>query len=317
VAQRDRTSAGLLKFRPVRPGSRIALVAPSSAFDRTQFDAGVSELQWLGFQPVYDETIFDRHPVTAGPAETRARTLQRAFDELAADAVIAVRGGYGSMELLPLLDADRLRRSRTAFVGYSDVTSFHSLLNQRAGLASVHGAMVEGRFAKGPSAYDPATFLRSLSTDPLGELSDPGLEVLQPGEAGGPLAGGTMTLLLGSFETPFSFRPPEGHVLFLDEVGERPYRIQRMLTQLRLSGRLANASALVFNALPDCDEPGGGIRAIDVVRECLRGFPGPVLFGLPSGHTTGPTLSLPFGVNVRVVATSRPRLVFDEAAASD
>jgi muramoyltetrapeptide carboxypeptidase len=318
VALAPRTSAGLTKFRPVRPGSRVALVAPASGFDRDEFDRGVAELKRLGLEPVYDEAIFDRGPFTAGRPRVRVMSLLRAFDEMDADAVIAVRGGYGSVELLPLLDVDRLRRSRTAFVGYSDVTSLHSFLGAVVGLASVHGAMVDGRLAQGPAAYDPTTFLRSLSTEPLGDQAYPGLETLQPGIAVGPLFGGTITQLLASFETPYAFHPPDGHVLFLDEVAERPYRLQRMLMQLKLSGRMEKASAIVFGQLPRCDEPGGKVSARDTVRDGVIGFRGPVLFGFPSGHTTTPLISLPFGVQTKVIASpDSPRLVIEEAAASD
>jgi muramoyltetrapeptide carboxypeptidase len=302
----------------VRPGSRVALVAPASGFDREEFDRGVVELKRIGLDPVYDDAVFDRQALTAGRPRVRVMSLLRAFDEMDADAVIAVRGGYGSVELLPLLDVDRIRRSRTAFVGYSDVTSLHSFLGANVGLASVHGAMIDGRLAKGPDAYDPDSFLRSLSTEPLGDQSHPGLETLQPGIAVGPLTGGTLTNLLASFETPYAFNPPDGHVLFLDEVAERPYRIHRMLVQLRLSGRMARASAIVFGQMPKCDEPGGKVTVRDIVRDGVIGFRGPVLFGFPSGHTTTPLVSLPLGVQTRVIASpDSPRLVFEEAAASD
>ena len=128
------------------------------------------------------------------------------------------------------------------------------------------------------------------------------------------LIGGTLTQLVASLGTPYAFDPPPGHVLFLDEVGERPFRIDRMLTQLRLSGILARASALVFGELPRCDEPGGNPAIRSIVADLVADFPGPVLFGLPSGHTTGPTLTLPFGVRARVVAGLRPILVIEEAA---
>jgi muramoyltetrapeptide carboxypeptidase len=103
-------------------------------------------------------------------------------------------------------------------------------------------------------------------------------------------------------------------MLFLDEVAERPYRIDRMLTQLRLAGILGRASGLVFGELPRCDEPGGDPAIRAVVARLTSEFPGPVLFGLPSGHTTGPTLTLPFGVRTRVVTTPRPLIVVEEAA---
>ncbi len=316
-----RTASGLVKFRPVRKGSRVALVAPASPFDRTEFDAGVVELKRIGLEPVWDDDVFDRQAFTAGRPEVRARSLLRALEAMDADAVIAVRGGYGSVEILPLLDLERVRKARTAFVGYSDVTSVHSYLSAAAGLASVHGTMVEGRLAKGPSAYDPTTFLRSLTTEPLGDVSSPALDVLAPGGsagAAGPFAGGTLTQLVASLSTPYEFQPPHGHVLFLDEVNERPYRLHRMLMQLRLSGRLERAAAIVFGELPGCDEPGGKVTAKDAIRDVLQGFGGPVLHGFASGHSTSPTLSVPLGVQVAVVAgPGQPRLVFEESAAAD
>lgn len=310
-----RTRAGLIKFRPLRPGGRVALVAPASPFDRAEFEAGAAELRRIGLEPVYEETVFERSGFVAGEAASRAASLIRACARQDVDAVIAVRGGYGSVELLPLLEVEAIRRARTAFVGYSDVTSLHVFLGCNAGMTSVFGPMIEGRLALGPPAYDPDSFLRALGREALGELAPEGLDVVRPGEARGPLFGGTLTQLLASFGTPWEFRPPAGHVLFIDEVGERPYRLHRMLTQWHLGGRLSAAAAVVFGQLPRCDEPGGLVTARDVIRERLAGFPGPVLFGFPSGHTTTPLVSLPLGVDTRVIATGRPRLVIEEAAA--
>jgi muramoyltetrapeptide carboxypeptidase len=317
VSVADRTDAGFYKFRPVRPGSRVALVAPASAFDKAEFEAGVTELKRLGLEPVWDDTVFETQALSAGRPKVRAEALQRAFDDMDADAVIAVRGGYGSVEVLPLLDGNRIRRSRTAFVGYSDVTSLHSFLGANVGLASVFGAMVDARLAKGSLAYDPATFMRSLSEEPIGELAPDGVEALSQGSATGPLVGGTLTQLLASLATPYEFRPPARHVLLVDEVNERPYRLHRMLTQLRLSGRLSGAVAVVFGQMPGCDEPGGRVTARDVISEVLEGFPGPVLLNVPAGHTTTPLLSLPLGVTARVIAApaAPARLILDEAAA--
>ena len=138
--------------------------------------------------------------------------------------------------------------------------------------------------------------------------------MLKHGEATGVLVGGTLTQLAASLGTPFAFDPPQGCVLFLDEVAERPYRIDRMMTQLALGGVLRRAAAIVFGELPRCDEPGGDPAARATVAALTRDFPGPVLFGLPSGHTTGATLTLPFGVRATVVAAGAPRLVVEEAA---
>jgi muramoyltetrapeptide carboxypeptidase len=308
-------AGGIDKFRPVGRGSRVALVAPASPFERADFDAGVVELRRLGFEPVWDDRVFERQAFVAGSAAARTAELQHALTRPDVDAVIAVRGGYGSVHTIAGLDAGAIRRARTAFVGYSDVTSVHLFLGGVVGLASVHGPMIDGRLAKGTEAYDERSFLRSLTTEPLGEVAHDGVEAVSPGEAEGVLVGGTLTQLVGSLGTPFEYRPPSGHVLFIDEVHERPYRLHRLLTQWRMAGRFASASALIFGQLPRCDEPGGGVTAMDVVREFAADFRGPVLTGFPSGHTTTPLVSLPLGIRARVRANGRPSLVFEEAAA--
>lgn len=296
-------------------GDRVAIVAPSSPFERAELDDGVAELRALGFEPVYDESVFARRGFVAGEPAVRARALMEAWRDPGVAGVVAVRGGYGSAQMLPLLDRAALRRTPKALVGYSDVTTLLAFLTTGCGLVAFHGPMLAGRLARGPAGYDRESFRRCLcEAVPFGEVSPAGLETLRPGEAAGVLLGGTLTQLVASLGTPWAFQPPPGHVLFLDEVGERPYRLDRMLTQLAQSGVLGRASAVVFGDLPDCDEPGGTPTAKATVADVLRDFPGPVLFGLPSGHTTSPALTLPLGVAARVVGGPRPRVVIEEAA---
>jgi muramoyltetrapeptide carboxypeptidase len=304
------------KPRALRPGDRIAVIAPASSFARDEFDAGIAELRRLGYEPVYDDTVFARDAYLAGDAAARAAAFRRAWVDADIAGLIAVRGGYGSVQILPLLDPVEIRRTPKPFIGFSDNTSILSWLTTGCDMVSFHGPMLEGRLARGESAYDRDSFTRVLSIDqPAGEITHPAVEALRPGDVSGMLVGGTLTQLLASFRTPFEFDPPAGHVLFIDEVAERPYRLDRMLTQLRLSGWLAKASALVFGEMPGCDEPAqGGVTARTVVARMLADFPGPVLFGLPSGHTTGACLTLPFGVRARVVAGTRPALIIEESA---
>jgi muramoyltetrapeptide carboxypeptidase len=303
------------KPRALRPGDRVALVAPASPFDRDEFDAGLVELRSLGFDPVYDDSIFTRTGYLAGTAEMRAAAWLAAWTDRSVAALIAVRGGYGSVQILPHLPAAVVRQACKPFVGFSDNTSILMWLTTGLGMVSFHGPMIEARIAHGAAGYDRDTFERSLSRpEPVGAITHPSCEVMQAGEARGVLVGGTLTQLVSSLGTPYAFDPPDGHVLFVDEIAERPYRLDRMLTQLRLSGLLARASAIVFGELPRCDEPGGDPAVRTVVASVLAGFPGPILFGLPSGHTTGPTLTLPFGVTARVVTAPSPALVIDEPA---
>jgi muramoyltetrapeptide carboxypeptidase len=305
----------MLKPRALAPGDRIAVVPPASPFARDQFDSGLAELRALGFEPVYDESVFARDDYVAGPPAVRAGAWMRAWEDPSVAALVAARGGYGSVHLLPLLDRETLRRTPKAFIGFSDNTSLLSWLTLSCGIVSFHGPMLERRLARGPEGYDRDTFERCLRrAEPAGEITHERLETVRGGEAAGMLVGGTLTQITASLGTPYAFAPPDRCVLFLEEISERPYRLDRMLTQLQLSGTLARASALVFGELQDCDESGSSVTARSVVERFARSFEGPILFGLPSGHTLGPTLTVPFGVRARVVATSRPVLVIEESA---
>jgi muramoyltetrapeptide carboxypeptidase len=304
--------------RALRPGDRIAIVAPASQMARAEFDAGVAELRALGFDPVFEDSVFDRRSYMAGPAVTRTAAFQRAWSDPSIAALVAARGGYGSIHLLPLLDPATFAAAPKAFIGYSDNTSILSWLTLMCGVVSFHGPMLMGRFARGEAGYDRDTFARCLTrAEPVGEITHPQVEVLQHGDAAGMLIGGTLSLLTASLGTPYAFDPPAGCVLFLEEVSEPPYRLDRMLTQLRLSGVLGRASALVFGEFPRCDDQGANVTARETIVELTGGFRGPVLFGLPSGHTSGATLTLPFGIRARVLTGARPSLIVEESAVED
>ena len=302
------------KPRPLVPGDRVAIVAPASPFDRDRFDQGVAEIDRFGLTPVVTEGVFARRGYLAGDARSRAAALTDVWCDPSIAAVMGARGGYGSAQLLPFLDPDIVRAAAKPFIGHSDLTALLVYLTTMCGTVCFHGPMVLN-LSLGEAGYDRESFRRCLMTPaPLGELTAEGLDTLRAGKAGGPLLGGTLTQLVASLGTPYAFDPPSGYVLLLDEVGERPYRIDRMLTQLAASGVLGRAAAVVCGELPECDDPTGHSTARGVVAEVLEAFPGPVLFGFPTGHTAGPALTVPLGVEVRVVGGRRPRLVVMESA---
>jgi muramoyltetrapeptide carboxypeptidase len=305
----------VIRPRRLRPGDRIALVAPASAFKPSDLEAGIIELRRLGFEPVYDAAILARGRFEAGPADTRARVLHDAWRDPSIAALLAVRGGYGSQQLLPLLDGAVMRAARKLLIGYSDITAL-LCWSFTQGVVSVHGPMVEGRFSVGLSAYDETSFVRATTiAEPMGELIPDGLEALSPGDASGLVVGGTLTQLVSLLGTPWAFEVPQGALLLLEDVGERPYRVHRMLTQLAQSGMLARAGALVFGEFPGCDEPGGEPAVKDVICEFIQGFPGPVLYGFPFGHSRGPSWTVPIGVRARVQGAPAA-LVIEEPAVS-
>lgn len=304
----------ITRLRRVKSGDRVALVAPASSFPREEVAAGVAELARLGLEAAYDDTIFDKQRFVAGSIESRVRAIHDAWADPSIAALIAMRGGYGSAQLLPFLDPALLRAGRKALIGYSDITALLTLY-QRTGLTAIHGPMIDRRMSKGPSAYDEDSFRRVvMQAGPAGELRPAQVEVLHPGTAAGLLTGGTLTQLMASLGTRWAFDPPAGAILFLEDIGERPYRIHRLLTQAAQAGIFSHARGIVFGEFPGCEEPGGEPAIKDVLREFFADFRGPVLFNFPSGHTTGATWTLPFGVMAEVVSAPSPAVRILEAA---
>jgi muramoyltetrapeptide carboxypeptidase len=306
----------VITLRRLQSGDRVALVAPASSFSAEEVTAGAAELGRLGLEAVYDASLFEKDRFVAGPAQVRAKAIHDAWTDDSIAALIAMRGGYGSAQLLPLLDPALLRSTRKALIGYSDITAILSFY-QLNGLTAIHGPMIDRRLSKGPSAYDEASWRRVvMSAEPAGEFRPPALETLRPGRATGTLIGGTITQLASSLGTPWAFDAVPGCALFLEDIGERPYRVHRMLTQLAQAGVFSRACAIVFGEFPGCDEPGGDPAIRDVLRDFTAEFPGPVLFGFPSGHTAGATWTLPFGVGAEIVGDASPAVIITEAAVS-
>ena len=304
----------MIKLRRLKAGDRVALVAPASSFAPAEVEAGVAELARLGLEAVYDDAIFAKATFVAGSVETRARAILQAWRDPGIAALVAIRGGYGSAQLLPHLDPEAMLAARKALIGYSDITALLNLY-VRHGLAAIHGPMIERRFARGAAAYDEGTFRKvMMQAEPAGDLRPPQLESLRPGTASGVLLGGTLTQLMASMGTPWAFDPPPGAIIFLEDIGERPYRIHRLLTQAAQAGVFVNASAIVFGEFPGCDEPGGDPVIRDVLREFTADFRGPVLLNFPSGHSQGPTWTLPFGVKAEVAGGPAPVVRILEAA---
>jgi muramoyltetrapeptide carboxypeptidase len=304
----------VIKPPALKTGDRIAIVSPASSFDRDEFDKGVAEIRRLGFEPVFDDDVFEKAMFTAGSPAVRAAAFRRAWDDPSVAALLAVRGGYGSLQLLPLFDGWRPAAHPKLFIGYSDNTSLLSWLTCQCGITALYGPMIEGRLARGVERYDEASFVQMARGEGKGvELRPAGMTVVQAGEAAGALFGGTLTQLAGSLGTPYAFDPPGGCVLFIEDVNERPYRLDRMLTQLKQAGVLARARALIFGEMRGCSEASGGPCANDVVAAFARDVPGPVLFGFPAGHTSGPCWTLPLGVTVRVRTGADPSIVIEES----
>jgi muramoyltetrapeptide carboxypeptidase len=298
-------------FAPMTRG-RLGVFAPSSPFPEDRFEAGCARLRALGFELLIPPLTYARQGYLAGTDDERTRAFHALLDDPEVTGLIAARGGYGLHRLLERLDPARLAATTKPVVGFSDICALHSVLQGRGGLTSIHGPVVT-QLAELPEqdALHLADLLRGV---PLGPLEAEG-PTLSPGAATGPLAGGCLSVLAPLVGTPFLW-VPEGAVLLLEDVGEAPYRLDRLLTHLRLAGVLDRVAAVALGAFHGCkrqrpDEP----DALEVLAERLGGLGIPVLAGLPVGHGAR-NAALPLGAPVTLDADARTLRVLAAGAPS-
>ena len=290
------------KARALKPGDVIGVAAPAGPVDEERLRRGTAELERLGFRVRVGAGVLARRGFTAGPIDTRVDQLHDLFADPSVAAVACARGGAGVMQLLPHLDRDLLQANPKLLLGYSDVTLLH-LEMERLGIVSLHGPMVSRELADGDSAYDRASLWHGLTGGGAPYSSGPDdLVSLASGKGEGVLRGGCLSLLAAAAGTPWALRSTdEPTLVFVEDVDEKPYRVDRMLRQLRASGALQGVTGVVFGDMKGCT-PGfhDDYRLEDVLLEALEGLDVPIALGLSSGHTTHPNLTLPLGVRARL-----------------
>jgi muramoyltetrapeptide carboxypeptidase len=263
---------------PLRPGDVVAVVAPSGPFEAVLAWRG---LGWLAsrYRVRFDRGMFSRAGYLAGDDARRRRELEAALAEPSVRAILAARGGYGASRFVHALDWAAFAEHPKWLAGFSDVTALH-VEAARAGVASIHAPNVATLGRADARARD--AFVRALE-GPAAERAFGGLDVLRPGSADGPLFGGNLTLV-HACAAAGRLCVPEGAVVLIEDVTERPYRIDRMLTTLEVGGHLARASAFVLGDFEQCGPGPDGVTVEAVVRERLGRLGVPVVAGLPVGH---------------------------------
>lgn len=263
---------------PLRPGDLVAAFAGSSPFDATLAYRGLAFLRGR-YRVRFDRSLFARKGYLAGDDARRLGELAGALADPDVRAVVAVRGGYGLSRIMPALDLGALARHPRWIVGFSDVTALHVEL-ARLGVASLHGPMIAS-LGRG-DAWTRERWIAALES-PLAPVSFEGLRAWAPGRAEGPLVGGNLSLLHACAAAGRLALPPSAVVL-IEDVGERPYRLDRMLTTLMQGGFFRDAAGVLVGDFTDCHAGADGVRAEDVLRDRLCGLGIPVLAGVPVGH---------------------------------
>jgi len=282
------------KPAPLRLGDLIAITAPAAAVEVAAVEAGARLLERAGFKVRVGATVGQQHGYLAGPDSDRLAELHGLFADRSVRAIIAARGGYGSGRLLPHFDVETTRRQTKIVVGYSDVTFLLTELVQRGNQIVFHGPMAAD-FAANPPAAE--ALLKFLSGDRT-QWNLRAREIVQPGTGEGVIIGGCLSILVAGLGTPHAVET-KGRLLFLEDVNEKPFRVDRMLTQLRQAGKLDHVAGVMFGDMTGCGHAGDAITVRDVIKEAFANARYPVVFGLPTGHGGG-TATLPLGVRARL-----------------
>jgi len=309
---------------PIKPpalqsGDIVGIVAPASNVKLDDLEAGCAALRELGYKPFYFDSILERDLYFAGSATRRARELEEMFTRNEVRAIISARGGYGSNYLLDILDLNKVKGHPKIFVGYSDLTSLLTYITDSTGLITFHGPMVNKDFAH-PDGVDASSWERALNGSSAWALDlDSDVKSLVEGQAEGILYGGCLSILVASLGTPYEIHTA-GTILFLEDIAAKPFQIDRMLMQLKLSGKFTDVQGIIFGEMLDCrqnanaDKP-QGYTLEEVVLRVVGDLGVPVAYGLRSGHVSRRNMTLPFGVRAALnVATGGVSLKILEAA---
>jgi len=301
-----------MKFiRPPRlqQGDLLGLISPASPIaDASRIERGVRYLETIGYRVVLGKSITAEHGYLAGTDEQRASDLHTMFENAEVRAIMCIRGGYGSPRLLSLLDYRLIRRNPKIFVGYSDITGLQLALWKKAGLVTFHGPMVGVDMADKMDPFTEETFWGFVtSTKKRGAISlpDNNAEVLFPGKATGRLLGGNLALVVSLLGTPYQPNFSKS-LLFIEDIGEEPYRIDRMLVQLHNARILRRTSAILSGQFTDCvpaDNTKASLTVAQILSEAAASARRPFVARLPFGHEN-PKMTIPVGIRARVLADS-------------
>ena len=287
-----------IKPPALQRGDTIGIVAPASNIKRNLLDAGCEALRRLGYRPFYLDSILDKDLYFAGSVERRVRELEEMFLRDDIRAIVCARGGYGVNYLLETLNLEEIKAHPKIFVGYSDITTLQTELLDAVGLVTFHGPMVTKDFSL-TGGVDLASWEAAVTGTSSWVLelgAESGAKPLLPGSGEGLLYGGCLSLLVSSLGTPYEISTA-GTILFIEDTAEKPYRIDRMLMQLKLAGKLSGVRGIIFGEMLDCVQSDAQEYSLEeVILRVIGDLGVPVAYGLRSGHVSRANITLPLGV---------------------
>ena len=277
--------------RKLKKGDRVALLSPASPVPEERLEPAIAAVEAYGLVPVVYESSRARRGYLAGSDELRASDIMSAFTDDSIDGIWCIRGGYGAQRLIHLLDLEKIAAHPKFFGGYSDITALHIVLNQTCGMATYHTTMPSTELYQPVDDYTADWVQRMLFGSLKGEVTQPEgmpLEKLTGGKARGQLVGGNLSLVVSSIGTPYEI-DTRGKILFLEDVGEEPYRVDGMLQQMAASGKLKEAAGIVLGYWTDCttDRPEKSLTLREVFEDLVATAGVPAMMNMACGHNAG------------------------------
>jgi muramoyltetrapeptide carboxypeptidase len=300
----DQIKGPAAKPRALKAGDTVGVVSAAAAVEQQALERGLELIRSIGFRARVSRRVLERDDILAGSDRQRAEELQAFFADPDVRAIFVARGGYGSGRILPLLDFEAIALTPKPFIGFSDLTFLLNPIVERARMVAFHGPMLAIDHQIEERNRRSFEHLRKLLVGEIDGFEMEAQHVIHLGTGEGELMGGCLSIVTAMLATPYAPNF-DGKILFLEEVGERAYRIDRMLVQLRQSGALSRCAGIVFGAIrPYGGEENEARMILRFVAEQTSGLEIPVLFGIDAGHFTN-NLALPFGVRARIDSASR------------
>lgn len=296
---------------PLVPGDKVALTAPSSPVPEENLKAAINSIESLGLVPVVMESCFMQHGYMAGPDRQRADDINKAFAFREINGIFCLRGGFGSTRILSMIDFGMIRNNPKVFIGYSDITALHTAINSLCGLVTFHGPMPNTNYLKLDQFTITSLKHALFSPEKTTKLVNPKnekLHILHRGSASGILTGGNISLLTATLGSPYEI-DTRGKILFMEDVGERPYRLDKALTALSLAGKFKDCSGIILGTFAECEEPASemvpqntviaksALTLNEIFEEVVLPWEKPTLLNFRAGHVY-PQSTLPLGGHI-------------------
>lgn len=301
--------------KALKKGDKIALVGLSSPTTDERLDLSIKVMEQMGFKVVVGESCKGHYGYLSGDDDIRANDLNKMFSDKAISGIFAIRGGYGSTRLLDKIDYNIIKKNPKMFCGYSDVTAIHNVINEKCNFITFHGPMPATEIYKGLDEYTEYYLKKNIFTSkPLGILKNTnGMEMksLFNGKATGQLVGGNLSVVCSTLGTKYEV-DTKGKILFLEEVDEYPYKIDRMLMQLKQCNKFKDAKGILLGKWTECVPPRGreSLSLIEIFNQIIKPERKPTIYNLCCGHCL-PTMTLPLGAKVLVNANTKEITVLE------